>query len=75
MKNGKDVITPEEFAFKMQVYIDTEENAESSHQYLYNKYDKEDMHRDMDNLMCKVLKSLGYEEGVTIFEKALKWYS
>ncbi len=33
------------------------------------------MHSDADDLLCEVLRSLGYEEGVAIFEGADKWYS
>ncbi len=32
-------------------------------------------HIFMDKLMCKVLRELGYESGVEIFEKTDKWYS
>lgn len=28
-----------------------------------------------DELMCKLLRELGYDEGVDIFEKMSKWYS
>ena len=54
-------MTPKEFAEKMQLIVD-EENTELGH-------------IEMDNLMCELLKSLGYEEGVEIFDNALKWYS
>lgn len=37
--------------------------------------DKEYSHVDMDELMCKLLRELGYGEGVDIFEKAEKWYA
>ena len=37
--------------------------------------DTEALHSEMDNLMCKVLISLGYREGVKIFEDTDKWYS
>ena len=34
-----------------------------------NILDEEDRHREMDFLMCEVLRSIGYDEGVDIFEK------
>ena len=32
-------------------------------------YDDERIHADMDHLMCLLLRTLGYSEGVNIFEK------
>lgn len=61
-KRGRAMkMTPKEFAEKMQLIVD-EENTELGH-------------IEMDNLMCELLKSLGYEEGAEIFDNALKWYS
>lgn len=37
--------------------------------------DEEVEHSDMDDLMCEILTSLGYEEGVQIFKDAHKWYA
>ena len=37
--------------------------------------DEEVCHEKMDELMCKTLRNLGYEEGVEIFEETPKWYS
>jgi hypothetical protein len=56
-------LTPEEFANKMKS--------------LYVKLggDQEAFHADADDLMCVLLRSLGYAEGVEIFEKADKWYA
>lgn len=53
-------MTPEEFAEKMKALISG---------------DLECQHCDMDDLMCQLLRSLGYEKGVEIFEEADKWYS
>ena len=61
------MIAPEGFANKMQI--------------IRNKlgaipfYDEENMHADMDNLMCETLIQLGYEEGIKIFKDAPKWYA
>lgn len=54
-------MTPEEFEAKMK-------------EILKGK-DSEREHEDADNLMCEVLTSLGYEDGVTIFKNATKWYA
>lgn len=37
--------------------------------------DEEMSHIKMDDLMCDVLKFLGYEKGVEIFDSTDKWYS
>lgn len=37
--------------------------------------DPEEAHRDMDILMCKVLRKLGYGTGVNIFIGAPRWYA
>ena len=63
------VMTPEEFAKEMQTirdeFIDDDRD--------WN--DLEDVHAAMDELMAEVLRSLGYVEGVTIFENTDKWYA
>ena len=58
------VMTPEKFAEEMR-----ELSEECSHG------DPELAHVRMDELMCKVLKTLGYGEGVDIFDNAHKWYA
>ena len=37
--------------------------------------DIESRHVQMDKLLCRVLESLGYAEGVAIFRESEKWYS
>ncbi len=37
--------------------------------------DREGQHMDADDLMCELLESLGYKEGVEIFRQADKWYA
>jgi len=37
--------------------------------------DPEAAHKEMDKLMCIVLRQLGYENGVEVFERQDKWYS
>jgi hypothetical protein len=38
-------------------------------------FDEEGAHSDADKLMCQLLISLGYIEGVYIFQDADKWYA
>ena len=56
-------LTPEEFAEQMM------DIAES------DRYDQYSGHVAGDDLMCDLLKSLGYEEGVQWFESMDKWYA
>lgn len=42
---------------------------------LAEDYDIEDDHYTMDMLMCEVLKSLGYEKGIEVFENVDRWYA
>ena len=55
------MITPQEFAEKMRKYA--------------RNHDTEDGHARADALMCTVLASLGYQEGVKIFEEMERWYA
>ena len=54
-------MSPEEFAQRMR------EIAENS--------DTEAAHGEADKLMCDVLRSLGYSEGIDIFDSMEKWYA
>ena len=58
---GGPTLTPEEFAEKMAGIA---ENG-----------DEERKHVAADSIMCELLKSLGFGEGVGIFEDMDKWYS
>lgn len=59
---GAEMISPKEFAEKMG-------------QIAEEKDDTEVCHVKMDDYICEVLRTLGYEEGVKIFEDTPKWYS
>jgi len=37
--------------------------------------DPEACHVEADNLMCKLLTSLGYGKGVAVFDNMPKWYA
>ena len=54
-------MTPEQFAKRMRE--------------IAKETDTEDRHINADNLMCDLLKELGYGEGVDIFEDMYKWYA
>jgi hypothetical protein len=58
--------TPKEFAKEMQNLSDRLDKK---------LIDKESAHSEADALLCKVLRELGYEKGVTIFESLDLWYS
>lgn len=55
-----DSMTPEKFELEMNK-LATSSNL-----------DKEDRHRRMDALMCEVLRSIGYDDGIDIFEATSK---
>lgn len=57
------IMTPEEFAKKMKKISDN------------LKYQEEDAHMQMDNLMSDLLRQLGYGEGIDIFDNTSKWYA
>lgn len=40
-----------------------------------DRLDEEERHRAMDHLMCEVLRSLGYGDGIDIFDNTAKWYA
>jgi hypothetical protein len=54
-------MTPAEFAEKMKTIFDGSS--------------PESTHAQGDDLMCELLTSLGYAEGVKIYEDGEKWYS
>lgn len=56
-------MTPEEFKNKMELI--NEEYCD----------DNEAKHVCMDRLMCELLSSIGYEEGIDIFRDTDKWYA
>ena len=61
MANKFLIVSPEEFKRAMQAFSDGT--------------DTERDHGDADALMCQILESLGYGEGVKIFRKMGKWYA
>jgi hypothetical protein len=54
-------LTPKEFKIKIKSLV--------------NKDDYEKAHGEMDNILCDLLISLGYQAGIKIFKKQGKWYS
>ena len=59
----------------MEVYTPKEFEEIMRNCVIDNCNDPEDCHIKMDNLMCDLLKALGYEDGVKIFENIPKGYS
>lgn len=59
-------ITPEEFKEKME-YLAADANGGGC-------LDIEQAHIEADDLMCKILWSLGYDEGIAIFKGMGKYY-
>lgn len=55
----------------------TPEQAAEYAQKLVKEYgaDKEAVHGYLDDLLCSVLRELGYEKLVEIFENTEKWYA
>lgn len=71
------MLTPEEFKNVMQKTLDKWEPEDEfcgSKRYIY-PHDPEMCHRTMDHIMSRLLCDLGYEEGIDIFRKAIKWYA
>lgn len=58
--------TPEEFKQAM---------TDAYHKYWEIEVDEEFVHIKMDEIMCNALRSLGYGEGIDIFENTPVWYS
>lgn len=56
-----EILSPKEFAEKMNEAAKQE--------------DIEYAHIEMDNLMAELLRSIGYQDGIDIFEDAEKWYA
>ena len=56
-------MTPAEFEDKMRIILRDDDN------------DLEMFHVRADELMCEVLRGLGYEAGVKIFEEHKRWYA
>jgi hypothetical protein len=55
------ILTPEEFKAAMSQAFD--------------KCDTESAHVYADELMCDLLRKLGYGEGIDIFDSEEKWYA
>ncbi len=54
------------------------EILEKTHSTKYKgklSWDEEAAHQDADNILCNILKSLGYGEIVDIYEAIPKWYA
>ena len=63
------MITPKEFEERMLAIEKEFGSYPDSYGY------EEDFHVEADALMKKLLRELGYEKGVEIFDRNNKWYS
>jgi len=62
LKNAID-ISPEKFKEEMlKIKASSEKDPEAAH-------------GDADDLMCKVLRQLGYASGIDVFDNRTAWYS
>jgi hypothetical protein len=55
--------------------MDTPETFEEKMRKIFSDTDTERAHGEADDLMCDLLRALGYGGGIDIFEKEEKWYS
>ena len=60
-------MSPEEFTSAMKAIADRPPNKRGF-------VDTEVVHIDMDDLLVKVLRELGYGEGCDVFDGTEKWY-
>ena len=54
-------MTPEQFKQKMKK--------------ISKSFDTEGAHAEADDLMCELLRVLGYSDGIDIYQKMSKWYA
>lgn len=52
-----------------------EQFAVAMGEHFKGDYDQEAAHANADELLCKLLESLGYGDGVKVFREADKWYA
>ena len=65
----KTVMTPTEFLEALKEIDETTKRPGRQYD------DLEQFHSDADDLMCKILRDLGYGEGIDFFENHEKWYA
>lgn len=58
-------LTPEEFAAVMNEALRTDKNKHE---------DESHSHQRGDAVMCELLRSLGYDEGIDLFLESGRWY-
>ena len=67
-KGIKTVMTPTEF---LEALKEIDKMAKRPRGY----DDLEQFHSDADDLMCEILRNLGYGDGVDFFENHERWYA
>ena len=68
-------MTQREFDKKMREIFGAPKEGYDYDPYLDCRVDEEVSHPAADALMCDLLKSLGYGDGVAVFVRAHKWYA
>jgi hypothetical protein len=66
IQNGREIVVKQPSLFAK----DMRELA-----VLAEDYRKDDSHEIADQIMCNILRRLGYGEGVRLFEEMEKWYA
>ena len=69
---GMNFMSAAEFSRQMKELV---ENNTYISNGVEKELDSEKFHKQADGLLCKALRSLGYDVGVNIFEKYPKHYS
>ena len=71
MTTNPEPMSPDEFKERMQ------KASEITYTFTtgLTQFDAESAHSEGDDLMCQVLRELGYGEGIDIFEQMEKWYA
>lgn len=70
---SNNIMTPEEFKDEMKKASELE--IHMPEYGIIHRHDTEESHAMMDNIMCKLLRSLGYGDGIDIFDKTYKFYA
>lgn len=53
----------------------TPDEAKAAMEKIFNMHDIEEAHCRADDLLCDILRELGYGDAVDVFENAYKWYA
>lgn len=75
----KKIMSKEEFYEKMLEISEKVEASKDIDDYKARTYDQEQAHLDADRLVADLLRSLGYEDGIEIYDEMCNddvfWYA